>query len=62
MGFEINQLGYKDGSVEEEKVEKVYEQLLEKKSYMDFGDFPNQDGILAAIEEVLVQAKKKEIF
>ena len=28
--FEINQLGYKDGSVEE-KVEKVYEQLLEKK-------------------------------
>jgi hypothetical protein len=60
--FQINKLGYKDGSVVEDKVEKIYDQLLEKKSFMDFGDFPNQDGILASIEEVLVQAKKKEIF
>lgn len=60
--FKLNKLGYKDGSVVEEKVEKIFEQSLDKKAYMDFGDFPNQDGILASIKEVLDQAAKKDIF
>ncbi|MFT6602984.1 MAG: hypothetical protein ACJARO_000492, partial [Bacteriovoracaceae bacterium] len=60
--FKVNKLGYESGSVVEEKVERNFDQLLEKKRFMDFGDFPNQDGILASIEEVLEQVKKYEIF
>lgn len=60
--FKVNKLGYDAGSVVEEKVERNFDQLLDKKRFMDFGDFPNQDGILASIEEVLEQVKKYEIF
>ena len=60
--FKLNKLGYQDGSVVEQKEERTYEQLLEPKQFTMFGDSPNQDGILASINEVLDQAKKKEIL
>lgn len=60
--FVLNKLGYKDGNVVEEKEDRVFEQLLEPKQYKMFGDSPNQDGIITSINEVLDQAKKKNIF
>ncbi len=60
--FKLNKLGYDEGRVVEEKVEKVYEQTLESKQYSIYGDSPNQDGIIASINEILDQAKKKDIF
>jgi hypothetical protein len=60
--FVLNKLGYKDGNVVEEKEDTLFEQLLESKQYKIFGDSPNQDGIISSINEVLDQAKKKDIF
>ena len=60
--FKLNKLGYDEGRVVEEKVEKQIDQLLESKQYKMFGDSPNQDGIIASINEVLDEAKKKDIF
>jgi len=60
--FKLNKLGYDEGRVVEEKVEKKFEQILEPKQYTIYGDSPNQDGIIASINEILDQAKKKDIF
>lgn len=60
--FKINKLGYQQGEVVKEKEDRSFDQLLESKQYKMFGDSPNQDGIIASINEVLDQVKKKSVF
>lgn len=60
--FKINRLSYDTGSVIENLEDQSYQQSLLPKQYKMFGDSPNQDGIISSIDEVIDQAKKKNIF
>jgi hypothetical protein len=60
--FKLKKLAYDEGSVSAKSEKKNFEQRLTKRQHTAFGDSPNQDGIMKAINEILDQIKSKSLF
>lgn len=60
--FKLKKLAYDEGSVSAKSEKKQFEQTLGKRQHTAFGDSPNQDGIMKAINEILNQIKSKSLF
>ena len=60
--FKLKKLAYNEGSVSAKSEKKNFEQRLSKRQHTAFGESPNQDGIMKAINEILDQIKSKSLF
>jgi len=45
-----------------QKSKLEFTQTLDKKQYLQFGDAPNQEGIIQAVSSIINQAKSKIMY